>query len=241
MKIGTILKRIAAFLLAFILGVTITDATSFAKAKAKPKLSDTSLTMWTNQSNDIRMEYASSKVTWKSSDKRIVKIAKISGKYNQSVSLETGNKSGSCTIKAKMKNKTYCCRVTVRKGDIEKAYSGKKSKTVLVKVMQNKHSVVVRYKMCAAEHKNCKCPPASYGPEIQLEKYTDGKWSEVPMDVYVMFPCVMYNIPPKTSITKEVHLENYYDISKLTKGSYRLNVNVFYPDTKSPYVKFKLK
>lgn len=241
MKTRTVLRRIAAFLLAFIVGIAIMDTTSFAKAKAKPKLSDTSLTMWTNQSIDINMERASSKVTWKSSDRRIVKIQKTSGQYNQNVSLETGNKSGSCTIKAKMKNKTYCCKVTVKKGNIIKTYSGKKSKTVLEKVTQTEHSIVVRYKMCAAASKKCKCPPAGYGHAIQLEKYTDGKWSEVPMNICVLFTSEMCIIPPKTSISKAVNLEDYYDISQLTKGSYRLYVNVFYPDTKSPYVKFKLR
>lgn len=241
MKTRFNIRQFIALLLAFILCAIITDNTSFAKSKEKSKLSDTSLTMWTNQSIDINMEHATSNVTWKSSNSKIVKIEKTSGQYNQEVSLETGNKSGNCTIKAKMKNKTYSCRVTVRKGNIIKKYSGQKSKTVLEKVIQKKHSIVVRYKMCAAAHKNCKCSPAEYGHSVQLEKYTDGKWSEVPMKVCVLFPCDLVIIPPETSISKAIHLEDYYDISKLTKGSYRLNVNVFYPHVKNPYVKFKLK
>lgn len=241
MKTGTILRRIATFLIALVLCVTITDTTSFAKAKAKAKITDTKITMWTNDNSYIRLKNASSKVTWKSSNKSIVKIEETSGKYGQEVSLKTGNKTGSCKITAKMKNKTYHCKVTVKKGIIIKKYSGKKSKTVLEKVTQTKQSLIIRYKMCAAAYNKKKCEHAGYGPGIRLEKYTDGKWSKVPMNVDVAFPCVWYTIPSQTSISQEFHLENYYDISQLLKGRYRLDVNVFYPDVKSSYVEFKLK
>lgn len=241
MKTGTILKQISAFVMALVLCIAITDTTSFAKTKAKPTLSNTTLTVWTNQGLDLSLENASSKVTWKSSNRNLAKIDKTFGKYNQNVSLKTGNKSGTCTIKAKIKNKTYCCKVTVKKGDIVKKYSGKKSKTVLEKVTQSKHSLVIRYKMCAAAHKKCKCPPAAYGNAIRLEKYANGKWSKVPMNVNVVFTCEMHTIAPKTSISKTIHLENYYDVSKLTEGNYRLYVNVYYPNVKDTYVNFKLK
>lgn len=175
MRTKTILKRMAAALLVLVLCVTMADTTSFAKSKAKPGLSDTTLTMWTNESGFIYLKRADSKVTWKSSDKRIVKIEKTFGKYKDEVSLQTGNRSGSCIITAKMKNKTYRCKITVKKGDIIKKYSGKKSKTVLEKITQKKKSIIIRYKMCAAAYKKSKCAPAGYGYETRLEKYTDGK------------------------------------------------------------------
>lgn len=242
MKTGNILRRVAAFGLALALCVTATDTGVFAKEKAKPAISDAKLAMDTNENYCISLDRASAKVTWKSSDSKLVKIEKAFGKYGQEVSLVTGNRTGSCTIKAKMKNKTYYCKVTVKKGDIIKKYSGRKSKTVLEKVTQTKKSIAIRYKMCAAAHKGCKCPQASYSSAIQLEKYTAGKWREVPMDVGIVFTCAsLCIIKPKTSVSKTVRLENYYDISKLTAGSYRLNVNVRYPHVKSPYVKFTLK
>ncbi len=254
MRTKNFVKRMTAALLALALCVTMAETTSFAKAKAKPKLSDTTLTMWTNETCYIYMKKADAKVTWKSSDKRIVKIGETFGKYRDEVSLETGNKSGHCTITAKMKNKTYRCKITVKKGDIIKKYSGKKSKTVLEKITQKKMSIIIRYKMCAAAYKNCKCAPAGYGYGTQLEKYKDGKWTKIPMNVNINFPCgdIMpgtdvvspcewITIPSQTSISKEIHLEDYYDISELTKGSYRLYINVHYPHVKSSYVKFKLK
>lgn len=241
MKTGTFLGRITAFLMAVVLCVTITYTTSFAKAKAKPALSDTSLTLRTNENDYISLKNASSKVTWKSSDKSIVKIKNTFGKYTREVYLKTGNKTGSCKITARMKNKTYRCKVTVKKGDIIKKYTGNKSKTVLEKVTQTKKSIIIRYKMCAAAYNKKKGDPAGYGYSVQLERYTDGKWSEIPMNIDAAFLCVWCVIPSKTSISREIHLENYYDISLLTKGSYRLDVNVLYPDTKAPYVKFEIK
>ncbi len=241
MKTGTNLRRIITILTVLVLCITITDTTSFAKSKAKPTISDTKVNMNTNEEYCISLDQASSKITWKSSNRKLVKIENISGKYAQYVSLKTGNKTGSCTIKAKMNNKTYSCKITVKKGDIFKKYTGKKSKNVLEKVTQTKQSLMIRYKMCAASYNPKKGSLAAYGNAIQLEKYSNGQWHEVPMKLYIVFPCPMFTIPPQTSISKAIHLETYYDISKLTTGSYRLNVNVFYPDVTNPYVKFKLK
>ena len=240
MKTKSILKRIAAGLTALALCLTAADTTSFAKATSKPMLSDTSHTMMTNEEYMISLERAASKVTWKSSNPGIVKIEKSFGKYGRDVSLATGNKTGVCTIKAKMKNKTYSCKITVKKGIIIKKYSGKKSKTQLENITQTKKSIVIRYKMCNAAKKNCKCPPASYGLAIRLEKYINGKWCEIQPKYDLAVCAVMFVIPSKTSVSKAIHLEDYFDISQLTKGKYRLYVNVFYPDVKDPYVEFNL-
>ncbi len=194
MKIRTILRRIITILISLVLCITITDTTSFAKSKAKPTISDTKVTMNTNEEYCISLDRASSKVTWKSSNRKLVKIE-----------------------------------------------NGKKSKNVLEKVTQTKQSLMIRYKMCAASYHPKNGSPAAYGNAIQIEKYSNGQWHEVPMKIGIVFPCPMFTIPPQTSIRKAIHLETYYDISKLTAGSYRLNVNVFYPDVTNPYVKFKLK
>lgn len=194
MKTRTILRRIITILISLVLCITITDTTSFAKSKAKPTISDTKVTMNTNEEYCISLDRASSKVTWKSSNRKLVKIE-----------------------------------------------NGKKSKNVLEKVTQTKQSLMIRYKMCAASYNPKKGSLAAYGNAIQLEKYSNGQWHEVPMKLCIVFPCPMFTIPPQTSIRKAIHLETYYDISKLTTGSYRLNVNVFYPDVTNPYVKFKLK
>ncbi len=194
MKTRTILRRIITILISLVLCITITDTTSFAKSKAKPTISDTKVTMNTNEEYCISLDRASSKVTWKSSNRKLVKIE-----------------------------------------------NGKKSKNVLEKVTQTKQSLMIRYKMCAASYHPKNGSPAAYGNAIQIEKYSNGQWHEVPMKIGIVFPCPMFTIPPQTSIRKAIHLETYYDISKLTTGSYRLNVNVFYPDVTNPYVKFKLK
>lgn len=194
MKTRTILRRIITILISLVLCITITDTTSFAKSKAKPTISDTKVTMNTNEEYCISLDRASSKVTWKSSNRKLVKIE-----------------------------------------------NGKKSKNVLEKVTQTKQSLMIRYKMCAASYHPKNGSPAAYGNAIQIEKYSNGQWHEVPMKIGIVFPCPMFTIPPQTSIRKAIHLETYYDISKLTTESYRLNVNVFYPDVTNPYVKFKLK
>lgn len=72
---------------------------------ATPKLSSSTLTVAVGETRTIQLKNATGTVKWSTSDKSVATVSK--GKV-------TGKKSGTVTISAKYKSKTYKCKVTVK-------------------------------------------------------------------------------------------------------------------------------
>lgn len=202
-------------------------------AKQTEKISKESVTMYTNESSRIKIKNASFKVSWYSSNEKIVKIYRTSGKKNHVVSIGTGNKTGKCTIKAKVNGKVYKCKVTVKEGKIYKKYNGKTSKLSVVKINLSKSDLSVRVKMSNASKKDI-----YYGNGFLVQKYEDGKWETLEAKDGYAFTCVAYNIPSKTSVSKTLELSTYYDRSLFTAGKYRIHVDC---ECSNEYVEFSIK
>lgn len=81
-----------------------------AEAKAKPKLSAKSKTIYVGKTAVIKLKNAG-KVKWKTSKKSVVSISK---KKKNKVWIKA-KKAGKATITATYKKKTYKCRITVKK------------------------------------------------------------------------------------------------------------------------------
>ena len=80
------------------------------QAKAKPKLSVTSKTVYVGETVTIKLKNAK-KVKWKTSKKSVVSIVKKKGNK----ATIKAKKAGKATITATYKKKTYKCRITVKK------------------------------------------------------------------------------------------------------------------------------
>lgn len=80
------------------------------EARAKPKLSVKSKTMYVGKTTTIKLKNAG-KVKWKTSKKSVVSISK---KKKNKVWIKA-KKAGKATITATYKKKTYKCRITVKK------------------------------------------------------------------------------------------------------------------------------
>jgi hypothetical protein len=93
--------------LIFALMIAMIIPTSTAQAASKPKLNKTKATICVSKTVKLKVTNSSSKVTWKSSNKKIATVSK-SGKVK-------GIKSGKVTITAKVGKKSVKCKVTVRK------------------------------------------------------------------------------------------------------------------------------
>lgn len=78
---------------------------------ASPKLSKTSVSLEVGKSKTIKLNNATGKITWKSSDKKIATV-KASGENGGKI---TAVKKGTCTITATCGKKSYTCKVTVTK------------------------------------------------------------------------------------------------------------------------------
>jgi uncharacterized protein YjdB len=77
-------------------------------ALSKPKLNKTKASLCVGQTTKLKVtNYAASKVTWTSSNKKIATVTS-SGKVK-------GVKAGTCTITAKVDKKSVKCKVTIKK------------------------------------------------------------------------------------------------------------------------------
>ena len=73
---------------------------------ASPKLNKNKISLYVGSSTTLKIKNAKSKITWKSSNK---KVATVSSKGKV-----TAKKKGTATITAKVSSKTYKCKVTVK-------------------------------------------------------------------------------------------------------------------------------
>lgn len=170
------------------------------------------------------------KVVWTSSNPKIVSV-KPHRKYKQTGVFITGNKTGTCTVKATVKNKVYKYKVTVKKGRIIKNYKGTVSKAVFDKITKN-HTVMVRFCNASKSEK-------WYGYPFSLQRYEKGKWKTVPMKDEIAFVSVALVVPPKKSVTYSYPLESYYSLQELRKGTYRIETD-YVVKAKNRYVTFKI-
>lgn len=111
-------RKIFLLLLAIMLVVTMFP-TANVQAASKVKLNKKETTIYVGKSETLKVTGTSKKVTWTSSDK---KKATVSSKGKV-----TAKKAGSVTITAKVGNKKYNCKVTVKNPSLNA-----KSKTVHV-------------------------------------------------------------------------------------------------------------
>lgn len=205
---------------------------------AKPliKISKEKVTMYTNESRKIKIMNTSSKVTWYSTNKKIVQVADTSGKKNQIATIETGNKTGTCTIKAKVNNKVYKCKVIVKKEIPQREYTGNTSKLSLAKMNLSDSALSLKIKMSNASKKE-----KYYGVGFFIQKYVNGKWETLEMKDDFLFPAIAYIIPPKTSVDKTFSVTSYYDRSLFTTGKYRIHVECNCVKKSNQYVVFSIK
>jgi len=82
-------------------------------AASKPVLSRKTVTVRKGKSTTIKLKNARKKVVWKSSNSKIVKVVKKTGKYRSNVTVK-GLKKGKAYITAKCGKRTYKCKVTVK-------------------------------------------------------------------------------------------------------------------------------
>lgn len=84
------------------------------QAKAKPALSRKTMKITVGKKKTLKVLHASKKVKWSTSNKKIAKIVKKSGKKNQKVVIKA-KKAGKCYVKAKIGKKTLKCKIIVKK------------------------------------------------------------------------------------------------------------------------------
>ena len=104
------------------------------QAASKASLSKKSVKLKMGKTTTLKVRHASRKVRWSTTNKKIARIKKRSGKRKQKVVIKAGKKAGTCYIKAKIGKKTLKCKVTVKK----KKITLKAGKSYAIKAKINK-------------------------------------------------------------------------------------------------------
>ena len=211
-----------------ILCFVITSTSAVADNK-ESYFAEKSITMYTEMSKTIKIMDASSKVKWSSSNKKIASVLGVRGKNSNTVTILSGNKSGTCTIKAKVGKTSYTYKITVKEPiNI--------FKPTVTKVTQTKKSVKIKVML-----RNNSSKSLEIGEAFWVEKFTNGKWGKLKMkDGEFAFKMPAYFLSPKASETKTYSISFLYNMKNLTKGTYRIHIKSDYKDAYN-YVIFKLK
>lgn len=100
--------------MAFLLSLTLSTISAEAEGI---KLNKTQISMCTGKTYTLKMSEVSKKVTWSTSDKKVVSISKKPGKKHESCTIKA-NKTSTATVTAKVKvgknTKIFKCKVTVK-------------------------------------------------------------------------------------------------------------------------------
>ena len=109
-------KRTSIFLFCFLLiGLSLLFIRAGVQAATKPSLSKKTIKITVGKTKTLKVRHASRKVKWSTTNKKIAKIKKKSGKRKQKVVIKAGKKAGKCYIKAKIGKKTLKCKIIVKK------------------------------------------------------------------------------------------------------------------------------
>ena len=90
-------------------------ATSSAASKKKVTLSKKATSICVNKNRVIKVKNANKKVRWSSTNRKIARVRKASGKWRATAVIKAGRKTGTCWIKAKVGKKVLRCKVRVYK------------------------------------------------------------------------------------------------------------------------------
>lgn len=97
------------------------------QAANKVKISKTKVTMYVGETTTLKVKGTSKKVTWSSSNKKVVTVTS-KGKV-------TAKKKGTATITAKVSGKKYKCKITVKNPYLnKKTVTLNKGKTLTLKL-----------------------------------------------------------------------------------------------------------
>ena len=98
-----------------LIGFSLFFVRTGVQAAVKPSLSRKSIKITVGKTKTLKVRHASRKVKWTTTNKKIAKIKKKSGKRKQKVVIKAGKKPGKCYIKAKIGKKTLKCKIIVKK------------------------------------------------------------------------------------------------------------------------------
>lgn len=183
----------------------------------------------TNSYKVFKVNNSNDKVKWTVSKKGYINIVEMQGKNNNYIVVKSGNKEGTCVLKAKVAKKTYSWKIKVKKDK-------KNSKATLVKVKKTDAglNVTVRISNRSKERKE-------YGLVFSVERLENGYWKKLKMQEDYDIESIAKNIPIKGSVKETYKLGNCYNSEDLKKGIYRISLDVDFDKKSYSKVLFSVK
>lgn len=200
-------------------------------AKGAEKISRTSIVTCKEEEELLTLRNPGAKVKWTSSNRRIVKILKNTGKKREKIVFCT-KKAGKAVVKAKVGNKTYRCKVVVK--DIV-------SRASLIGIEQTDQELKVKVKLSNNGHAFL-----GYGHAFWVERMEDGNWIKMTEQDNVGFTAEQILINGKKSVEKTYVLyaageTTLYKKEDFKPGTYRIHVSADFAQEKYKYVEFEVK
>ncbi len=165
MKMTKVMKQALACGLAFsmvVTGVNVNMNTAAAAKKKGPKLNKSKVSVTVGSTVSLKVKKANKKVKWKTSNKKIAKVTKTSGK-KKSTAVIKGIKKGSAVITAKVGSKKLKCKVKV---------SGPAIKSISVDALDSSAVVMTLKKKTALNASDI---------TVNLKSFKDGKFNRQPV------------------------------------------------------------
>lgn len=188
-----------------------------------------SINLDTNSYKVFKVNNPDAKVKWTVSKKEYINIVEIQGENNSYIVVKSGNKEGTCVLKAKAAKKTYLWKIKVKKDK-------KNSKATLVKVKKTDAELNVTIKMSNRTKER-----KEYGCSFYVEKMENGRWKKLKMQEDCDFILIAKSIPIKGSVKETYKLGNCYNSEDLKKGIYRISLDVDFDKKSYCKVLFSVK
>ena len=166
---------------------------------------------------------------WTVSKKEYINIVEMQGKENNCVIVKTGNKLGTCVLKAKTEKKTYSWKIKVEKDK-------KKSKATLAKVRKTDKGLNVTIKISNRTKER-----KEYCSTFYVEKLESGCWKKLKMKEDYDIESIAKNIPAQGNVKEIYKLANSYNLEDLKEGIYRISIDVDFDKQSYSKVLFSVK
>ena len=214
-------KKLVLVLLIFVVVFSQMNTATYAKVPKVKKIS-----MYIDNMKNIKVSGAKKKVKWKSSNKKVASIVRLNGDKNQTATILSGKKTGSCTIKAVVGKKVYKYKVKVKKNTAV-------SRATLVSITDSE--ITIKFSNSGKED-------ISYGNSFWFEKFENGKWNKLNVTDSLFWTMEAYIVKSGSATTKKYslkYLKNKDGV--IEKGKYRIHTDASYKKEEYKYVEFEIK
>lgn len=172
----------------------------------------------------LKVKKAPKKVAWKTSNKKIAIIKKVTGKKKQNVVIQA-KKEGKCTITAKVGAKKLKCEVIVKtpSSSVPEEQSQVVTKGA-VGVYVTSATATGKSISVTVNFYNGSQKEAGFGLDFSIDKWVNGQWVRVESAKDILIPSIACIIKPQGEGAQTFKMEEAKE--NFATGKYRINTSL---------------